>query len=119
MAPFRKLAGALRTAGIAQVVCAAFLVVLGFMGFETTSKINSSLLLIAAVLLFTGGGSLTSGRAFGQAVAGGGNKLALVEGVRRLAGGYAIVAAFFVLAAIVFGARLAMFVVQVAGREGG
>ena len=43
--PFRKLATSLKLTGIAQILCAVFLMTLGLMGFETASKINSSLLL--------------------------------------------------------------------------
>ena len=115
MKPFRKLADSLKLTGVAQLACAAFLVALGLMGFETANKINSSLLLLAAILFFSGGGMLAAGRAFGHAVSGEGDKASLVEGIRRLASGHAIVAAFFLLAAIVFGARLISFAAQVIG----
>lgn len=117
--PFRKLATSLKLTGIAQILCAVFLMTLGLMGFETASKINSSLLLLAAMLFFVGGGMFVAGRAFGQAVSGGGDKNSLIDGVRRLASGYELVAAFFLVAAIVFGARLIVFAVQVMNKASG
>ncbi len=117
--PFRKLAGSLKLAGIAQILCSIFLMALALLGFETASKINSSILLLAAMLFFVGGRTLAAGRAFGRAVSGGVNKNTLIDGVRRLASGHEFVAAFFLVAVIVFGARLIGFAVQIISKASG
>lgn len=117
--PFRKLANALKLTGIAQTLCAIFLMALALMGFETANKINSSLLLLAGMLFFVGGGMFVTGRAFAKSVSGDGDKDALLDGVRRLASGHECVAAFFLVAAIVFGARVIGFTVQVISKASG
>lgn len=116
---FHKLAGCLTASGVAQLVCSACLLVLALTGYETARKVNADLLILAFVLLMTGGASASAGRSLRRAVASAGDKLALTEAVRKLAHIHGTVMFLFALGAVALLVRTAVFLAQVVARPGG
>ena len=111
---FRKLASSLRVSGIAQLVCSACLAVLAFMGYDTPEKVNGDLLMLAVIFFVVGGALTATGASLGKAMSG--DRLALADGLRKLANVHGTIMFVFAIGAVGLLVRLALFLT---GQQGG